>query len=395
MKTSTFFRRIAGGLGSLFCFLMAVMPSFGQKILQLGCERTEQYLPMLKGKNVALVVNHTTIFSNRRHLADSLLSLGINIKIIFAPEHGFRGDASAGETIQNGIDAKTGVAIASLYGKNKKPSAQQLAGIDVVIFDIQDVGVRYYTYPSTMHYVMEACAEHNKQCLILDRPNPNGHYVAGPVLDKKFASFVGLNPVPIVHGLTSGELAQMLNGEGWLEGGKKCDLSVVACQNYHHQMPYELPVAPSPNLPNRQSILLYPSICLFEGTEISVGRGTDTQFQVLGGPSTSYGSYSFTPQDKPGAINPMHEGKALYGEDLRQVNALKEKFTLKYVISYYKKAPNKEKFFSSPSFFDKLAGTDRVRKMIMEGKSEKEICKTWETELAQFNQLRKKYLLYP
>jgi uncharacterized protein YbbC (DUF1343 family) len=242
---------------------------------------------------------------------------------------------------------------------------------------------------------MEACAENNKMCLILDRPNPNGHYTDGPVMEKKFASFVGLNPVPIVHGLTSGELAQMINGEGWLEGGKKCDLKVITCQNYDHKMPYDLPVAPSPNLPNRQSILLYSSICLFEGTEISVGRGTDTQFQVLGGPATAYGSYSFMPQDKPGAINPMHEGKTLYGEDLRKVNALKEGFTLKYVIDYYKKSPNKEKFFSSPSFFDKLAGTDRIRKMIVDGKSEKEICKTWEAELSQFKQKRKPYLLYP
>ncbi|MEZ4903578.1 MAG: DUF1343 domain-containing protein [Spirosomataceae bacterium] len=232
----------------------------------LGCENTTAYLADLKGKNVALVVNHTTIFSNRQHLADSLLSLGIKINIIFAPEHGFRGEASAGEKISNGIDTKTGVPIASLYGANKKPSAAQLKDIDVVIFDIQDVGVRYYTYPSTMHYVMEACAENGKKCLVLDRPNPNGHYVAGPVLDRKFASFVGMNPVPVVHGLTSGELAQMINSEGWLTGGKKCDLKVITCQKYNHNMVYELPVAPSPNLPNRQSILLYPSICLFEGT---------------------------------------------------------------------------------------------------------------------------------
>ncbi|MCU0340038.1 MAG: DUF1343 domain-containing protein [Spirosomaceae bacterium] len=382
-------------LVAVFVLFCAVFSSFGQKNLQLGCERTGEYLSLLKGKNVALVVNHTTIFSNRQHLADSLLSLGVKIKIIFAPEHGFRGDASAGEKIQNGVDAKTGLPIASLYGANRKPSAAQLKEVEVVIFDIQDVGVRYYTYPSTMHYVMEACAENNKMCLVLDRPNPNGHYTDGPVMEKKFASFVGLNPVPVVHGLTSGELAQMINGEGWLEGGKKCDLKVIRCQNYDHKMPYDLPVAPSPNLPNRQSILLYSSICLFEGTEISVGRGTDTQFQVLGGPAAAYGSYSFTPQDKPGAINPMHEGKTLYGDDLRKVNALKEGFTLKYVINYYKKSPNKEKFFTSPSFFDKLAGTDRIRKMIVDGKSEKEICKTWEAELAQFKQKRQPYLLYP
>jgi len=349
----------------------------------------------LKGKNVALVVNHTTIFPNRQHLADSLLALNIKIKIIFAPEHGFRGDASAGEKIANGIDTKTGIAIASLYGANRKPSAAQLKDIDVVIFDIQDVGVRYYTYPSTMHYVMEACAENGKKCLILDRPNPNGHLIAGPVLDKKFASFVGMNPVPVSHGLTSGELAQMINSEGWLDGKRKCDLKVISCQNYDHKIIYDLPVAPSPNLPNRQSILLYPSICLFEGTEISVGRGTDTQFQVIGGPNTAYGSYVFTPTDKPGAVNPMNKGKACYGRDLRKVNAVKEGFTLKYVIEMYKKSPNKDKFFTSPSFFDKLAGNDYIRKMIIEGKSEKEICKVWEKDLEVFKTMRKKYLLYP
>lgn len=361
----------------------------------LGCENTAAYLPDLKGKNVALVVNHTTIFSNRQHLADSLVSLGVKIKIIFAPEHGFRGDASAGEKISNGIDTKTGVAIASLYGANRKPSAAQLKDIDVVIFDIQDVGVRYYTYPSTMHYVMEACAENGKKCIVLDRPNPNGHYIAGPVLDRKFASFVGMNPVPIVHGLTSGELAQMINGEGWLAKNAKCDLKVVACQKYNHQTVYDLPIAPSPNLPNRQSILLYPSICLFEGTEISVGRGTDAQFQVIGGTNPSYGKYTFTPTDKPGAINPPNEGKVCYGLDLTKINAYKEGLTLKYVIGMYQKAPDKNKFFTSPAFFDKLAGTDRIRTMIVAGKTEKEIVATWQNELKAFKEMRKKYLLYP
>lgn len=380
---------------SLLLLIISSLCAANAQKLQLGCENTAAYLPDLKGKNVALVVNHTTIFSNRQHLADSLLSLGIKIKIIFAPEHGFRGNASAGEKISNGIDAKTGVPIASLYGANHKPSAAQLKDIDVVIFDIQDVGVRYYTYPSTMHYVMEACAENDKKCLILDRPNPNGHTVEGPVLDRKFASFVGMNPVPVVHGLTSGELAQMINGEGWLAGGKKCDLKVVACQKYNHKMVYDLPIAPSPNLPNRQSVLLYPSICLFEGTEISVGRGTDTQFQVIGGTSPSYGSYTFTPVDKPGAINPPNKGKLCYGLDLTKINAQKEGFSLKYVIEMYKKSPDKAKFFTSPSFFDKLAGTDTVRKMIIEGKSEKEICAYWESGLKTFKELRKKYLLYP
>ncbi|MFN3378276.1 MAG: exo-beta-N-acetylmuramidase NamZ domain-containing protein [Runella zeae] len=361
----------------------------------LGCENTTAYLPDLKGKNVALVINHTAIFSNRQHLADSLVSLGVKIKIIFAPEHGFRGDASAGEKISNGIDTKTGVAIASLYGANRKPSAAQLKDIDVVVFDIQDVGVRYYTYPSTMHYVMEACAENGKKCIVLDRPNPNGHYIAGPVLDRKFASFVGMNPVPIVHGLTSGELAHMINGEGWLAKGVKCDLKVVTCQKYNHQTVYDLPIAPSPNLPNRQSILLYPSICLFEGTEISVGRGTATQFQVIGGTNPGYGKYTFTPVDKPGAINPPNEGKVCYGLDLTKIYAYKEGLTLKYVIGMYQKAPDKNKFFTSPAFFDKLAGTDRIRTMIVAGKTEKEIVATWQNELKAFKEMRKKYLLYP
>lgn len=378
----------------LIVCMLGVSFLYAQKPI-LGCENTAAYLPDLKGKNVALVVNHTTIFSNRQHLADSLVSLGVKIKIIFAPEHGFRGDASAGEKISNGVDAKTGVAIASLYGANRKPSAAQLKDIDVVIFDIQDVGVRYYTYPSTMHYVMEACAENGKKCIVLDRPNPNGHYIAGPVLDRKFASFVGMNPVPIVHGLTSGELAQMINGEGWLAKGVKCDLKVVTCQKYNHQTVYDLPIAPSPNLPNRQSILLYPSICFFEGTEISVGRGTDSQFQVIGGTNPSYGKYTFTPTDKPGAINPPNEGKVCYGLDLTKINAYKEGLTLKYVIGMYQKAPDKNKFFTSPTFFDKLAGTDRIRTMIVAGKTEKEIVATWQNELKAFKEMRKKYLLYP
>ncbi|MFN4147340.1 MAG: exo-beta-N-acetylmuramidase NamZ domain-containing protein [Runella sp.] len=379
---------------SLLLTVLSIINLHAQR-LTLGCERTDVYLPMLKNKNVGLVVNHTTIFSNGRHLVDSLLSLGVSVKLIFAPEHGFRGNASAGEKIKNDIDSKTGLPIASLYGANRKPNAAQLKDIDVVIFDIQDVGVRYYTYPSTMHYVMEACAENGKKCIVLDRPNPNGHYVAGPVLDRRFASFVGLNPVPIVHGLTSGELAKMINGEGWLAKSQKCDLEVVVCQNYHHQMPYDLPVAPSPNLPNRQSILLYASICLFEGTPISVGRGTDTQFQVIGGTSPSYGSYTFTPEDKPGAINPPNKGKLCYGLDLTKVDAYKEGFTLKYVIEMYRKSPDKSKFFSSPDFFDKLAGTDMIRKQIMEGKSEQEIARGWKADLEKFKTLRKKYLLYP
>ncbi|GAB3173522.1 exo-beta-N-acetylmuramidase NamZ family protein [Telluribacter humicola] len=360
----------------------------------LGIERTGEYLPLLKDKRVALVVNHTTIFPNGTHLADSLQKLGVNIKTIFAPEHGFRGMAADGAEIKDGVDTRTGLSIVSLYGKNKKPTEEQFREVDVVIFDIQDVGVRYYTYPSTMHLVMEACAEQGKKCVVLDRPNPNGHYIDGPVLDRKFASFVGMNPVPVVHGLTSGELALMINGEGWLEGKKPADLTIVPCQQYTHQTTYTLPVKPSPNLPNMQAVWLYPSICLFEPTIVSVGRGTDTQFQVIGAPNPVFGSYTFTPVEKPGAVNPPNEGKLCYGKDLRDVEAKNLGFSLKYVLDFYNKAPDKSKFYTSARYFDQLAGTDMIRKMMAEGKSEKEIRQAYAPELARYKEMRKKYVLY-
>lgn len=363
------------------------------KNLKTGAEQTNLYVSDLKGKTVALVVNHTSMIG-KTHLADSLISLGIKIKTIFAPEHGFRGTADAGEHVMNGIDKKTGVPIVSLYGANKKPSSAQLEGIDVVIFDIQDVGVRFYTYTSTMHYVMEACAEQSKKLLILDRPNPNGHYVDGQVLDKKFASFIGLNPVPVVHGCTVGELAQMINGEGWLSESKKCKLQVIKCLGYKHSMAYNPPIATSPNLPNLQSMLLYPSICFFEGTEVSVGRGTDKQFQVIGSPNPMNGKFTFTPEDKPGAKNPPQKGKLCYGEDLSTIDARKQQFTLKYLIDFYQKSVNKDKFFSSPSFFDKLAGSDILREQIIAGLSEKQIRESWKLDLEKFKAIRKKYLLY-
>ena len=363
------------------------------KTLKTGAEQTNLYVSDLNGKTIALVVNHTSMIG-KMHLADSLLSLGIKIKMIFAPEHGFRGTADAGEHVENGIDKKTGLPIVSLYGNNKKPSAAQLEGIDVVIFDIQDVGARFYTYTSTMHYVMEACAEQSKKLLILDRPNPNGHYVDGQVLDKKFASFVGLNPVPVVHGCTVGELAQMINGEGWLVGNKKCNLQIVKCLGYKHSTPYNPPIATSPNLPNLQSMLLYPSICFFEGTDVSVGRGTDKQFQVIGSPNLKNGSFTFTPEDKPGAKNPPQKGKLCHGEDLSKIDARNQAFTLKYVIDYYKKSDNKAKFFSSPSFFDKLAGSDTTRKQIIAGMTETQIRASWKADLDNYKTIRKKYLLY-
>jgi uncharacterized protein YbbC (DUF1343 family) len=363
------------------------------KTLKTGAEQTNLYVSDLQGKTIALVVNHTSMIG-KTHLADSLLSLGVKIKTIFAPEHGFRGTADAGEHVANGIDKKTGLPIVSLYGNNKKPSAAQLEGIDVVIFDIQDVGARFYTYTSTMHYVMEACAEQSKKLLILDRPNPNGHYVDGQVLDKKFASFVGLNPVPVVHGCTVGELAQMINGEGWLTGNKKCNVQVIKCLAYKHSTPYDPPIATSPNLPNLQSMLLYPSICLFEGTDVSVGRGTDKQFQVIGSPNPKNGNFTFTPEDKPGAKNPPQKGKLCYGEDLTKIDARNQTFTLKYVIDYYQKSNDKARFFSSASFFDKLAGSDTTRKQILAGMTETQIRASWQADLDKYKTIRKKYLLY-
>ena len=363
------------------------------KSLKTGAEQTNLYVPNLKGKTIALVVNHTSMIG-KTHLADSLLSLGIKIKTIFAPEHGFRGTADAGEHVANGIDKKTGLPIISLYGNNKKPNGTQLEGIDIVIFDIQDVGVRFYTYTSTMHYVMEACAEQSKKLLILDRPNPNGHYVDGQVLDKKFASFVGLNPVPVVHGCTVGELAQMINGESWLAGNKTCNIQIIKCLGYKHSTSYDPPIAPSPNLPNLQSMLLYPSICFFEGTEVSVGRGTDKQFQVIGSPNPKNGSFTFTPEDKLGAKNPPQKGRLCFGRDLSQTDARKQGFSLSYVIDLYQKSDSKAIFFSSPSFFDKLAGSDTTRKQIIAGLTETQIRATWQTDLDKYKAIRKKYLLY-
>ena len=363
------------------------------KSLKTGAEQTNLYVPNLKGKTIALVVNHTSMIG-KTHLADSLLSLGIKINTIFAPEHGFRGTADAGEHVANGIDKKTGLPIISLYGNNKKPNGAQLEGIDIVIFDVQDVGVRFYTYTSTMHYVMEACAEQSKKLLILDRPNPNGHYVDGQVLDKKFASFVGLNPVPVVHGCTVGELAQMINGESWLAGNKTCNIQIIKCLGYKHSTSYDPPIAPSPNLPNIQSMLLYPSICLFEGTVVSVGRGTDKQFQVIGSPNPKNGSFTFTPEDKLGAKNPPQKGKLCFGKDLSQTDARKQGFSLSYVIDFYQKSDNKAIFFSSPSFFDKLAGSDTTRKQIIAGLTETQIRATWQTDLDKYKAIRKKYLLY-
>jgi len=367
------------------------------KPLQVGAVQMESYLPLLKGKNIALVVNQTSRVG-QQHLVDALLDKEIAITTIFAPEHGFRGTADAGEKVADGKDAKTGIPLRSLYGKNKKPSAAQLEGIDWVVFDIQDVGARFYTYISTMHYVMEACAENKVKFLVLDRPNPNGHYVDGPVLDKKYKSFVGMHPIPIVHGMTVGEYAQMVNGEAWLAEGQKCDLTVITCKNYTHQTPYELPIKPSPNLPNSRSIYLYPSLCLFEGTSVSVGRGTNTQFQVYGHPDFEEGDYSYTPVPMEGAKYPKHKNTACKGYDLRKISMAHLQtdhgFNIQYLLKFYKQSKNKESFFLKNRFFDKLAGTDQLRLQIIAGKTEEEIRETWQEGLMAFKVIRERYLLY-
>lgn len=357
-----------------------------------AANQINEYLPLLKDKKAALVVNHTSLVDNT-HLADTLLSRGVSVVKIFAPEHGFRGKAEAGETIKNDIDAVTGLPIVSIYGKNKKPLPEQLLDVDIIIFDIQDVGVRFFTYISTMHYVMEAAAENNKEVLILDRPNPNGNYIDGPLLEEKHKSFIGMHPIPIVHGLTVGELAQMINGEKWLKGGQQAKLHIIKAKNYSHKDFYSLPVSPSPNLPNDLSIALYPSICLFEGTIISLGRGTKFPFQAIGYPDKMYGDFSFTPVSIAGvAKNPPHENKICYGMDLRHTT-LTRAFTLKYLIDFYQKSKDKSTYFTT--FFYKLAGNEKLREQIQNGLSEDDIRKSWQSDLNKYKEVRKKYLLYP
>jgi uncharacterized protein YbbC (DUF1343 family) len=368
-------------------------------IIKTGAERTSLYLGLLKGKNVAVVANQTSILEKSNikkeksefvHLVDSLLSLGINVKKVFAPEHGFRGKADAGEVVKDGFDTKTGLSIISLYGKNKKPSAKQLKDIDVVVFDIQDVGARFYTYISSLHYVMEACAEVGISVIILDRPNPNGHYIDGPVLELEYKSFVGMHKVPVVYGMTIGEYGQMINGEKWLKNGIQCDLKVITLDNYNHNTTYHLPVKPSPNLPNDKSINLYPSLCFFEGTTVSAGRGTEMQFQIYGSPFLSKSDFTFTPQPNKGAKYPKHENKLCFGENLQEAENL-NKIDLSYLIKAYNLNSSKE-FFNN--FFTKLAGTKKLQQQIENHLSEKEIRKTWEKDLNEFKITRNFYLLY-
>ncbi len=359
-----------------------------------GADQPDNYLHFLENKNVGLVVNHTSTAGDV-HLVDFLISKNIDVKKIFAPEHGFRGDASAGAEIADGVDVKTGVPVFSLYGKTKKPTSAHLQDLDIMVFDIQDVGCRFYTYISTLHLVMEACAENNIPLLILDRPNPNGDYVAGPILKKEFQSFVGMHPIPVVHGLTVGELAQMINGEKWLNNNIKCDLKIVKVGNYSHSDKYVLPVAPSPNLPNYLSVRLYPSLCFFEATSVSVGRGTDFPFQVLGGLKPELGDFQFTPKSIPGvAINPLNKDKKCYGADLRELNNAPE-FTLQFFLEFYSKYSNEKDFLIREPWLNQLAGTDDLIQQIREGKNEAEIFRSWNVELENYKTLRKKYLLYP
>jgi uncharacterized protein YbbC (DUF1343 family) len=370
--------------------------SSAQQHIKVGAQRTTEYLPLLDGKRVAVVTNQTGLIGSR-HLVDSLVSLRVNVVKVFAPEHGFRGEADAGEHVKDGKDARTGLPIVSLYGSNKKPKPEQLVDVDVLVFDIQDVGVRFYTYIGTLHYVMEAAVENEKSVIVLDRPNPNGFYVDGPVLDMAYGSFVGMHPVPLVHGMTVGEFARMINGEGWLKGGVACDLIVIPCEGYDHTTMYDLPVRPSPNLPNAASVHLYPSLGLFEGTIVSVGRGTDIPFQCIGYPGNPVGRYQFTPTAKPGAKDPPYKGKTCTGLDLQAFGAIQARLekgiNLKWLIGLYAEAPDKAGFFNP--FFDKLAGGPRLREQVMAGMEEAAIRETWKDGLAHFASVRAKYLLYP
>ena len=380
-----------------------------------GAENFESYLPLLKDKRVGIVTNQTGIIkyeliemiyvqdprikpqaklTNKEvSIVDFLLGQNINLQKIYAPEHGFRGTADAGELIVDGKDTKTNLPIISLYGNNKKPKPEQLEGIDILVFDLQDVGARFYTYISSLHYVMEACAENNIPLLVLDRPNPNGSVIDGPILEKEHKSFVGMHEIPVLHGMTIGEYAKMINGEKWLKDGLQCNLTVIPCLNYSHDMKYSLPVKPSPNLPNDQSINLYASLCFFEGTNVSLGRGTEKQFQIYGSPflSESEFDFSFTPKPNFGAKDPVHNGKVCFGEDLTEIRKV-HRLELKWLLKAYENTADKTVFFND--FFTKLAGTKKLREQIETGMTEKEIRKTWQEGLERFKEVRAKYLIY-
>jgi len=378
------------------------------KSIVVGANRTEEYLQILQGKRVGVVANQTSVIFKEittttkkslndvsyTHLIDSLLSLNIDIKKVFAPEHGFRGTADAGEIVKDGKDTKTDLPILSLHGKHKKPTNTQLKDLDILIFDIQDVGVRFYTYISTLHYVMEACAENNIPLLILDRPNPNGSYLDGPVLEKEHSSFLGMHPIPLVHGMTIGEYAKTINGEAWLSDGATCKITIVEMKNYNHDSYYNLPIRPSPNLPNNKAVILYPSLGLFEGTNINAGRGTEFQFQRYGAPflDKHYYQFSYTPIANFGAKYPKHKGDVCFGVDL-SMEKEERRFTLKYIMDAYNNSTNKSKFFNT-SNFTTHAGTTKLQQQIESGLNETEIKKSWQNDLEVYKITRSKYLLY-
>ena len=381
---------------TLFICWLAVLQATAQ--VKNGADRLEELFPLLENKRISLVVNQTSLVQNV-HLLDTLYNKGVHITQVFAPEHGFRGDADAGEFIKNGKDYRTQVPIISLYGKNKKPQPSQLQQTDIMIFDIQDVGARFYTYISTMFYVMQACAENNKELIILDRPNPCD-YIDGPVLDMKYKSFVGMLPIPVLHGCTIGELAQMINGEGWLGNNLQCPLKVITIEDWKHGQPYSLPVKPSPNLPNDQAIALYPSLCPFEGTSVSVGRGTDFPFQIIGSPTTKNLKFRFMPHSMKGSDkHPLHQDAYCYGLNLSSEKNIPKGFSLQYVIQFYNYFQNLTKhaekdFFTRPHWFDLLMGTNQVRLDILKNKTKEQIRSAWQKKLNQYKEIRKKYLLY-
>jgi uncharacterized protein YbbC (DUF1343 family) len=376
-----------------FLFLVVVTSeALAQQQIMTGAAQAELYVQKLKGKKVGVVAHQASLVDSKTHLIDALLEAQIAVVKVFAPEHGFRGDADAGESVSDQKDIKTGLPILSLYGKNRKPAAESLQGIDLMLLDLQDVGVRFYTYLSTLHYVMEACAEQGIPLILLDRPNPNTHYVDGPVLEEDCKSFVGMHPVPIVSGMTIGEYAQMINGEKWLAGRVQCELTVIPLKNFTHRTPYEIPIRPSPNLPNAQSIALYPSLCLLEPTVISVGRGTEMQFQIYGHPQLPKSSFSFTPKPNYGAKKPKLMDQLCHGEDLSRIDR-PNKIELQWLIRAYSNFPDKENFFKKGFF--RIAGTQKLQEQLSAGQNEKQIRKTWEKDLEDFRAIRQKYLLYP
>ena len=384
------------------CLLVLLLQSLiflsQSKNVITGSERLEVYLPILKNKNIALVANQTSLVRGE-HLVDVLLNEGIQVQKVFSPEHGFRGKNDAGEKVKDEFDLQTGLPIYSLYGKAKrKPSKELLKDVDAMVFDLQDVGARFYTYISTLHYVMEACAENHIPLVIMDRPNPNGHYVDGPILDLKFKSFVGMHPIPVVHGLTIGEYAQMINGEGWLQGKLKCKLEIIPCYNYNHNTQYKLPVPPSPNLPNMISVYLYPSLCFFEGTNVSIGRGTAFPFQAYGSPYMRQMSFEFTPKPTFGAKHPKHQGEVCYGSNFSTLSEdslfRSQKLNFEWLIHAYHTFNDDPAFFNKNNFFNLLAGSDKLMNLIKGGASANQIRETYQNELTSFKQKRKKYLIY-